>query len=170
MLENCLNDGQEMASQLSAGPQAAWPGSVGHCQGLPGCCCQHPSIQKHRRLAALGPYGQMDTLCKAKVLHLRTCSAPWAPCLPGQCPGRARGPGSPSLSKSSDRSGSETDPSHSRTSVPRPWQRDWHSLQLVSALAWAPQEPPAARCGEPNSSTAARVAIPSRAFHCSFQG
>lgn len=71
MLENCLSDGQVMASQLSAGPQAAWSGSVGHRQGLPGCRCQHPSIQKHRRLAALDPYGQMDTLCKAKVLHLR---------------------------------------------------------------------------------------------------
>lgn len=165
MLENCLSDGQVMASQLSAGPQAAWPGSVGHRQGLPGCRCQHPSIQKHRRLAAPDPYGQMDT--RAKRRCFRTCSAPWAPC---QCPGRARGPVSPSLSKSSDHSASETDPSHSGTSVPRPWQRDWHSLQLSSALAWVPQELPAVRCGEPSSSTAALVAIPSCAFHCSFQG
>lgn len=136
MLENCLNDGQVMASQLSAGPQAAWPGSVGHRQGLPGCRSQHPSRKKHRMLVALDVYGQMNTLCKAKALHLWTCSAPWAPCLPCQCPGRARGPGSPSLSKSSNHSGSETDPSHSRTSVSRAWQRDWHSLQLSSALDW----------------------------------
>lgn len=76
----------------------------------------------------------------------------------------------PSLSKSSDHSGSETDPSHSRTSEPRPWQRDWHSLQLSSALDWVLQEPPAARCEEPSSSRAAGVAAPSCAFHCSFQG
>lgn len=170
MLENCLNDGQVMASQLSAGPQAAWPGSVGHRQGLPGCRSQHPSRKKHRMLVALDVYGQMNTLCKAKALHLRTCSAPWAPCLPCQCPGRARGPGSPSLSKSSNHSGSETDPSHSRTSVSRAWQRDWHSLQLSSALDWVRQEPPPARCREPSSSTAAGVAAPSHAFHCSFQG
>lgn len=127
-----------------AGVSGAPPGSAR--VSLPASI--HPSIQKHRRLAALDPYGHTDTLCKAKVLHLRTCSAPWAPCLPCQCPGRARGPGSPSLSKSSDRSGSETDPSHSGTSVPRAWQRDWRSLQLSSARPWVPQEPPAARCGE----------------------
>lgn len=76
-------------------PQAAWPGPGGHCQGLPGCCCQHPSRKKQRMLAAIDPYGQMDSLCKAEVLHLWTCSAPWAPCLP--CPASARGPGSLSL-------------------------------------------------------------------------
>lgn len=54
------------------------------------------------------------------------------------CPASAQGePGAlaaPAYSKSSDHSASETDPSHSRTSVPRPWQRDWHSLQLSSVL------------------------------------
>lgn len=78
ILENCpklpASDSIQVVSRAPA-PQAAWPGVSG---ALPRSAWAAASIQprkKYKTFVALGPDGQMDTLCKAEVLHLRNCSA-----------------------------------------------------------------------------------------------
>lgn len=73
-------------------PQVAWPGPGGHCQGLPGRRCQHPSRKKqdaccHRSIRADGHPVQsrgassLDLQCTLGTLSALPCQCqgPWLP-------------------------------------------------------------------------------------------
>lgn len=93
--ETVQSNRQVTASALSAGPQLSRQPQQGVSVTLQGSCWLAVSIQPrrtHGTFVTRGPARHTDTLCKAKVLHLRDRSAARDLCAPPPCQQLGIGP------------------------------------------------------------------------------
>lgn len=130
------------------------PSSAGSLAGGQQAAASIQPGNKYRTFVTLGPNGHTDTLCKAEVLHLGSCSAACALCAPPPCQCLGREPRAGLSQRPQLRQPSAKTSDHSLGLIPAAAEllcaQTSAEADGASAVAWccpldrAPQGPPVA--------------------------